>query len=249
MPDSCTILRESAGAPEDVAPLLAVGSLPLAVVLDQRTMLLFGWLASAPPETASISFGGGALHGGWQATTWRAAKADDVDAFHFVAVLRTENIVRAQTMPMVLISPDSSRPAELPTIGRIELDAAPLLEPLRDAAADLATIFDFVKSVLVPQPPQQPPSPRVRDFLLGFLSAISVHDGFVEILGRPDCGGLLLQGWSVHLEAGTLDFASCVLGSIFTRPLSRRSSGPTCFRRREASSLSRRRRAKSIRIP
>ena len=107
---------------------------------------------------------------------------------------------------MVLMSPDGGARVELPPIGRIELDAAPLLEPLRDAAADLATIFDVVKSVLVPQPPQQPPSPRIRDFLLAFLSAISIHDGFVEILGRPDCGGLLLQGWSVHLEGGTLDF-------------------------------------------
>ena len=58
MPDSCTILRKPTGAPEDAAPVLAVESLPLAVVLDQRTMLLFGWLASAPPETASVSFGG-----------------------------------------------------------------------------------------------------------------------------------------------------------------------------------------------
>ena len=104
MPDSCTILREPTGAPEDDAPVLATGSLPLAVVLDQRTMLLFGWLASAPPETASVSFGAGALHGDWQATTWRAAKSDDTALRHFVAVLRAENIVRAQTMPMVLLA-------------------------------------------------------------------------------------------------------------------------------------------------
>ncbi len=60
--------------------------------------------------------------------------------------------------------------------------------------------------MLVDRSPQQPRSPRLHDFMLEFLSAISIHDGFIEILGRPDCGGLLLQGWSVHLEAGNLDF-------------------------------------------
>ena len=212
-------------------------------------MLLFGWLASAPPETASVSFGGGALHGDWQATTWRAAKSDDAHACHFVAVLRAENIVRAQTMPMVLMSPDGGARVELPPIGRIELDAAPLLEPLRDAAADLATIFDFVKSVLVPQPPQQPPSPRIRDFLLAFLSAISVHDGSSRSSAGRTVAACCCRGGRSTWRAVPSISALCVPGSIFTRPLSRRSNGPTCFRRREASSLSRKRRAKSIRTP
>ena len=205
MPNSCTVLSEAPAMREDAAPVLSAGSLPLAVVLDPRTMLLFGWLASAPPETATVSFGEGAAHGAWRATIW-AGKTDDSGPRHFLAVLQAENIVRAQTMPMVLVSKETGAPLELPPIARIELDAAPLLAPLRDATADLATIFDFLKSVLVAQSPQQPRSPRLYDFLLEFLGAISMHDGFVEILGRPDCGGLLLQGWSVHLEAGTLDF-------------------------------------------
>jgi hypothetical protein len=168
-------------------------------------MLLFGWLASAPPATASVTFGAGAARGAWQATIW-AGKNDDTASRHFVAVVQADNIVRAQIQPMLLDAPESDARLQLPPIGRIELDASPLLAPLREAGADLATIFDFLKSVLVEQSPQQPRSPRLYDFLLGFLSAISMHDGFVEILGRPDCGGLLLQGWSVHLEAGTLDF-------------------------------------------
>ena len=54
MPNSCTVLSEAPAMREDAAPVLSAGSLPLAVVLNSRTMLLFGWLASAPPETATV---------------------------------------------------------------------------------------------------------------------------------------------------------------------------------------------------
>ena len=87
MPDSCTVPSDAPAIREDAARGLPAGSLPLAVVLDPRTMLLFGWLASAPPETATVSFGEGAAHGAWRATIW-AGKTDDSGPRHFLAVLR-----------------------------------------------------------------------------------------------------------------------------------------------------------------
>ena len=39
-------------------------------------------------------------------------------------------------------------------------------------------------------------APRIRTFLLGFLDAVSDHDGFVEAFGATESAGLLIQGWS-----------------------------------------------------
>lgn len=41
-----------------------------------------------------------------------------------------------------------------------------------------------------------------RSFAEGFLAAASDADGFVELVGLPDCGGLFAQGWSTSLDAG-----------------------------------------------
>ena len=231
MPDSCVILPHPA-AEEAAVPLLSPGALPLAVVLDQRTMLLFGWMPTPPPETATVRFDDGVAHGEWHATSWTGDGGTDVRPHHFLAILQAENIVRAQTMLLVLNVEEGRSRISLPPIERTELDAEPLLECLRSAQADLAHVFDFVNQRLVTDP-AQPPSVRIRDFMLAFLSAISIHDGFIEILGRPDSGGLLLQGWSVHLEAGNPDF------KLASPSLQTHAASAACFERSDLLSAAR----------
>ena len=110
---------------------------------------------------------------------------------------------------------------------------------LRAAQADLAAVFDFVNQRLAADP-AQPPSLRASATSCWRSSAaISVHDGFIEILGRPDCGGLLLQGWSMHLAAGHAGFrAGLAVPADCMRRSSPASSAPTCCPPRAASSPS-----------
>lgn len=222
MPDTCVMIsdRSTAAAADR---FVANGALPLAVVLDQRTVLLCGWMSSPPPATAEVALGNDLARGTWQATTWSAGH--DATMYHFLAILRAENIVRAQTLPLVLLA-DGRPQIGLPEIARVELDAAPLLEQLRADAADLAAVADFLEEALTGSTAPQAVSPRIRSFLVTFLSAISVHDGFIEIIGRPDCGGLLLQGWSMHLDAGTHDF-----GLLATAGLEVHEAVVGCFER------------------
>lgn len=77
MPDSCVVLPHLA-AEEAAVPLLSPGALPLAVVLDQRTMLLFGWMPAAPPQKGTVRFEEGAVHGDWHATSWTGEGGIDV---------------------------------------------------------------------------------------------------------------------------------------------------------------------------
>jgi GT2 family glycosyltransferase len=210
MPDTCVLFHDrSAASAND--PFTAEGALPLAVVLDQRNVLLCGWMSAPPPAKAEVVLGDDVARGSWQALAWSAG--ENAATYQFVAVLRAENIVRAQTLPLHLLCEGRPRIA-LPEIARVELDVAPLLEQLRAAAADLAAVADFVEEVLTGSTAVQPVSPRIRAFLVTFLGSVSVHDGFIEIVGRPDCGGLLLQGWSMHLQPGTHDVGVLAAGGI-----------------------------------
>lgn len=202
MPDSCVLITEAPEAMATSDPCVAAGALTLAVVLDQRTVLLFGWMSAAVPERGIVQLSADAEPGTWHATIW---SCEGREARHVVAVLQAENVVRAQALTLVLHAETGER-LVLPPIDRIELDTAPLLDALRANGADLAAVFDFFKHILTGRDNAQAASPRIQAFLLAFLNAVSVHDGFIEIIGRPECEGLLLQGWSMHLEPGVLDF-------------------------------------------
>lgn len=210
MPDTCVMFSDRTAALADDL-FAADGALPLAVVLDQKTVLLSGWMSAPPPVAAEVIIGNDVARGSWQAMTWSAS--EDNSAHQFLAVLRAENIVRAQTLPLRLVA-EGRPPIGLADIAQVELDAAPLLDQLRASAADLAAVADFLEDTLTGSATESAVSPRIRAFLVTFLGSISVHDGFIEIVGRPDCGGLLLQGWSMHLHAGTHDFGVLAAGSL-----------------------------------
>jgi hypothetical protein len=176
-------------------PAAAVGS--LAILLDRDAMLVVGSAPVAPPASAEASFGK-ALTGAWRSLSWSHPSGGDAQAF--VGVLWGENIVRAHTMETTLRAGEDET-FTLTDFARIEVDIAPLFPDLKAAGADLAAVFDVLRRALL-SPPVGEPSTRARRFLFGFLNSISSHDGFVEIVGRPEGVGLMLQGWSVHLQSG-----------------------------------------------
>lgn len=178
----------------------------MAVLLDQDAMLVVGFDGQPLPETAEVLFADAIdRRGAWRGMSWIDVAAPS-GRYPFVGILRVEDIVRMQAMPMTLAVPGTDDRIALPAIGRIELDAAPLFDHLQHMGADLAAIFDFLRRALL-SPPSATASRRIRRFLVSILDGISKHDGFVEALGRPDCGGLFIQGWSVHLKPGLLDIA------------------------------------------
>lgn len=198
--------RASSDASADRHAAAPAASGALAVLLDRDAMLVVGSSPTAPPSSAAVSFGK-SLTGAWRALTWQHA-----DGSHrFVGVLWGENIVRAHTLETTLRTGDESAYA-LPEFARVEVDIAPLFPQLKESGADLAAVFDFLRRALL-SPPVGESTTRFRRFLFGFLNAISAHDGFIEILGRPEGIGILMQGWAVHMPSGPVDLI--IVGSSF----------------------------------
>ncbi|MBL8698388.1 MAG: hypothetical protein JNK67_08445 [Alphaproteobacteria bacterium] len=180
----------------DPAASPPTATVDLGLLLDPRTMITIGRGSAAMPESAEIRTGGGEPAG-----RWRALNMPHDGQLRFLGVLVTPNVLRAQAGGIDLQAETGS--VRLPDAGRVELDYGALIEALRDEGMDVGRCFEFLRRALVT--PGASPEQPVWRFLFGMLSAISRQDGFVEILGSPEGGGLLLQGWSVHLPPGALD--------------------------------------------
>ncbi len=199
MPDANTFLPDAQSA---FGAELRQTQLPLAMLLDANVLLVVGAAVAPPPLLASVSFldDGGRADGAWQAFQWSGRSGTT----NFFAILRAEQVAHLHAVPMALQPADGGGPVPLAGIERLELDVEPLVDWLREHGCELAAMFDFAEQALAFQEPR---SSRTERFLVTLLTAISVHDGFIEIVARPECGGLLMQGWSMHLPAEILELA------------------------------------------
>lgn len=193
---------ETASPPStpDAPPAQPRVAFSLGVVLDADTIVVAGDADFEIPEAGELLFGapGEERRGRLAAYSWRADPAD-AGAWHVLSVIAAPQVMGLQGLPIALVRGETA--VAIPAIGRFELDLPPLIARLRRHGADVAAIFDFLHSRLAASA-DAPPSPRRGRFLQEFLDAIAEHDGFVEIVGRPEGGGLLLQGWSMHATAG-----------------------------------------------
>lgn len=199
MPDANTFLPDAHSA---FGAELRQTQLPLAMLLDANVLLVVGAAGAPPPLLASVSFldDCGRADGTWQAFQWSGHGGTT----NFFAILRAEQVAHLHAVPMALQPADGGGPVSLAGIERLELDVEPLVDWLRAHGCELAAMFDFAEQALACQEPR---SSRTERFLVTLLTAISVHDGFIEIVARPECGGLLMQGWSMHLPAEVLELA------------------------------------------
>lgn len=193
----------------------------LAVLLDEQTLVLLGRCAAALPERARVRFAEGTSDGAFRALCW----AGEDGAGAALAVIRAEGLALVRPADLTLVGDDGAvRP--LPAVGRVELGPGTVLRTLvASAPGAVAAAYDFLLGALL-DPELGTPSARARRFLHAFLREISEQGGFVEIFGRPECGGLFIQGWSIHLAAGAtelwietdeLDRFPAVIGH-FSRP-------------------------------
>lgn len=179
--------------------------LPLAILLDTGTLLVVGLAAAAPPTTADVGFivADRRVGGRWQSFVWPDTSGGGGHAF--VAVLRAEQAAHLHAVPFDLNGDDGSLTVALPGIERLELDVEPLVGWLGRHSGVPSRIFDFIRATLAAvDGTGQGMAPRCERFLVRLLTAISDHDGFIEIIAEPECGGVLLQGWAMHLPAAPL---------------------------------------------
>ena len=204
------------GCPNDDAPtearaptapgIVTTAELALGYVLDTGCMLVFGRMAGQPPAAADANLAAGTndAAGEWRSFAWAPVGETEDGMTPFIAALAVEQVFRAQAMPIALDGKETGANIALPPVKRIEIDSEALVDQLARAGAPMAQIFDFLKETLA-GPAFGGSSLRNHKFLLTVLAGISRQDGFLEILGISEYGGLLVQGWSAHLRAGTIE--------------------------------------------
>lgn len=172
-----------------------------AVMLDANTLAVFG--ASPQPLPASgsaILVDGQDGRGSWHAVSW--PRAEDHQS-GFFAVLGVDSITQLHSGVIRIVPVATGPHVLLPTIGRVDLDPAVLIDCLQAEAAPPAPILDFLHGVVGTSGLET--SHGITEFRRVALEALSQQSGFVEIIGRPECGGLLVQGWSCDLTSGFRD--------------------------------------------
>ena len=188
--------------PDSAPALAAAGALALrpalGLLLDSQTMVLLGRSVAPPP--AEAEFAGGGTAGRWRANAWPTA---DQSGHVFLAALAADGVLRAQAAGATLVDAAGTSHA-LGDARRVELDGGLLLDALQEEGVELGRAFEFLRRALGAVAGGEP-SPATLKFLFATLTAISRRDGFLEIIGGAEDGGLLLQGWTVQAMPASLD--------------------------------------------
>jgi GT2 family glycosyltransferase len=177
------------------------GATESSVLLDSATLALLGWTLAPMPEAGEARFGADpGPRGVWRSLVWEEQDLGGRRYTRFFALLHFDNIAQLHAGPIRIVPEGGGDEALLPPIGRVDLDGALLASRLRAPCALGSVVFDFLREA-VARPPFAD-SERIEQFMLGLLRSTSQQNGFVEIFGRPECNGLLVQGWSFALGAG-----------------------------------------------
>lgn len=181
--------------PPPVEEIAAAG----AALLADDLLVLFGRCAAELPAEAEARVPGDRIPGDW----WCYRGAVGEGEVPFVAVARLEGAARAQVGGLDLTAADGSH-LRVRGAARLGLGAGPLAEHLRGGSLNAADAFGFLSAALL-----QGVGPlavaRGGAFLADLLAAAGCQDGFVEILARPVCGGLLVQGWCARAPDGEVE--------------------------------------------
>ncbi|HEX3209559.1 MAG TPA: hypothetical protein VHQ91_09285 [Geminicoccaceae bacterium] len=164
-----------------------------AILLDQGCILLL--LAAgdgSPPASGTLQ----GADGSWLCLAWEGSAGPAA-----LGLLRAGGLPLTGLQGLSVCPPEPAAPWRLPEIGRVELEPEILVEHVRATAGQAAAVFNFLRLALL-EGKGLPAPARVREFLQRFLFAVSHQDGFIEILGVPECGGLFVQGWSQRLTSG-----------------------------------------------
>jgi hypothetical protein len=180
-------------------PEQTAGACELAVLLDASTLAIAGWSSQAVPAAGDVLLEDRAP-AVWRAYCYGDTTSDRAERSRFFALVGLDNIALLGGGRLRVAAKTGGKAAQLPAIARIDLETAPLIDAITASRSIGADVVDFVRACLA-----EPPfggSPSVRQFMHALLRATSQQDGFVELLGQPEYGGALVQGWSFGLAAG-----------------------------------------------
>ena len=176
----------------------ARGTIHAAVLVDANALALFGCVpAPLPAAAAAILAENGADRGLWRAVHWPCRDG----RFGFVALLAFASVTQLHAGTIRLTRGADTPPALLPPLGRVDLDPALLIEALRAEAVPTAPVVEFLHEVA--GAPDFVEMAGIGALLRAALDSLSRHSGFVEIVARPEYGGLMIQGWSCDLQPGS----------------------------------------------
>lgn len=192
--------------PEDAAEL-PVREPATALLPDAQAILLHGGqvLMIFEDATAPIPCGGTLHQGGqtqpWTAECWRAGESE---SWCGLAVLGS------------LPGPDArvheAGAARVWRLGhplRVDIAPQPLADFVKRAGVDSRDVFGFlVRHLLQGRPSDSAVTRAHQAFARSFFTAAAERDGFIEILGATEGGGIFAQGWSVSLGEGSATLAS-----------------------------------------
>lgn len=92
---------------------------------------------------------------------------------------------------------------------RVDVAPQPLADFVKRAGVDSRDVFGFlVRHLLKGRPTDSAITRAHQTFARNFFTAAAERDGFIEILGATEGGGIFAQGWSVSLGEGTSTLAS-----------------------------------------
>jgi hypothetical protein len=170
----------------------------IAVLVDEATLLLFGWIDRALPSSGTARFSEGADSNGiYDGHFWPR----DESSHWFVAVLRFEDAAQIRPQGLSITGADRGT-RSIPPIQNIKTNPLTLLSTLKeDMPEAMPVVFDFLRTTSS----ETTPSERTTRLMLAFLQAMAQPDGFAEIFGRMPGLGALMQGWSFNLTAGACD--------------------------------------------
>jgi O-antigen biosynthesis protein len=168
----------------------------IAVLVDEKTLLLFGWIDRALPSSGTASFSEDTeATGTYDGHFW---PRDDVSHW-FVALLRFDNIAQIRPHRLSIVGAEGGARYAIPPLQNIKINPWTLLSTLKeDMPETMPVVFDFLHATLG----ETAPSERTVRLMLAFLQAMAQPDGFAEIFGHMSGLGALVQGWSFNLTAG-----------------------------------------------
>ena len=161
---------------------------------DGRALLLFDGAPLAPPAHGVLSDETGAQ--GWAALSWPLARADGAEDWRGLAFLDRPPLGGGH------LGDETARAWEIARPSGAEVGPLALAALVREGGADAPGVLAALTRHLIDRAPDPEALAAGRAFVAGFLRAVAERDGFVEVLGHPEGGGLFAQGWSLSLAPG-----------------------------------------------
>jgi hypothetical protein len=186
------------GFPAETAVLPATSTILLH---GGRVLVLMEGDDEAPPSLGALIQDGGRFD--WTAECWRVP---DGDAGRWCGLAVIDALPTARTFVQ---APGDPRHWRFPAATPVDVAHHPLADLVRKAGVDGRAVFNFLTRHLIEGRPADSAEAQAHQaFARGFFTAVAERDGFIEVLGEPESGGLFAQGWSMSLPAGAVSLAS-----------------------------------------